>query len=59
MQGSTTGRVAGEEEAVKKDNDWTDEDMRVYLPADMKRSIARALEVIPSYLKFDSFIRGT
>ena len=50
LKGSSAGRTARDHEAVKKDNNWTQGKMRVNLPADMKRSVAAALEADATFL---------
>ena len=50
LKGSSAGRTARDHEAVKKDNNWTQDKMRVNLPAELKRSVAAALEADATFL---------
>jgi len=50
LKGSSAGRLAPHDEAVKKDNNWTKDKMRVNLPADLKRCVAAALEADAHFL---------
>ena len=51
LKGSTRGRVAGEQEEVKKDLNWIKDGFQVNLPTGLKRKITSALENDANFLK--------